>query len=531
VNHRIRARAPRGVSRLPALYRGPDEVATYLRDAAQTPGGHTPVLSFPTCEAEVAEVLKEAPTVLPIGAQSSLTGGATPLGEWVMATSRWDTIAAREGDRVRVGAGVSLVALAATLRPQGYFFPPEPTFRGALIGGAVSTNAAGSATFKYGTTRTWVEGLTVVLATGDVLDLARGTTTAHEEGYFEVVLTTGEVRRVPVPTYRLPDVPKCSAGYYAAPQMDLVDLFIGSEGTLGIVTEVEVRVAPEPPRFVGWLPLALEGTALQIVRRLREASIVTRATRDPHGIDVSAIEFLDARCLQMLREDGGDRESRVPLPAGARAALLFQIDLPAGTTALQTMDALAEGTGADHGLSRLLDVLAEGGHLEALEVALPGERERAEALLALREAVPLGVNRRVADIQRAGAPQVRKTAGDMIVPFAELAGMLAVYRDGLTRRGLDHAIWGHVSDGNLHVNVIPRGVADVVLGDEAMIEFGREVIRRRGSPLAEHGVGRNPQKQELLRLLYGDEGVEAMRRVKASLDPEGKLSPGVLWPR
>src|SRR5207247_4941426 len=107
-------------------------------------------------------------------------------------------------------------------------------------GGVVATNAAGAATFKYGTTREWVRALTVVLANGEVLDIERGETTASRDGFFDVVLSD-RTARIPVPPYRMPDVPKRSAGYFAAPSMDLIDLFIGSEGTLGVITAVTLR--------------------------------------------------------------------------------------------------------------------------------------------------------------------------------------------------------------------------------------------------------------------------------------------------
>jgi D-lactate dehydrogenase (cytochrome) len=522
-SHRLAARPPHGVSAALALRRDPDEVATYLQDAARTPGGHTPVVAFPRSEAEVAQVLREAPAVLPIGAQSSLTGGATPFGEWVLSTSRLDAMGPRKGAHVRVGAGLSLVALQTELRRERLFFPPVPTFLGAFVGGVVSTNAAGAATFKYGTTRAWVDSLTIVLANGDVLEVHRGETRAHTDGYFEIVLTSGDVRRVSVPGYRMPDVPKCSAGYFAAPEMDLVDLFIGSEGTLGIVTEAELRVAAEPPRLVGWLPLPSEAQAIEIVHRLREASLATRAAGDRDGLDICAIEMLDARSLELLREDGKDRELRVRASGDTQAAIVFQLELPA--------DAPGEALGTDaHGpIGRLCRLLGDGGLLDGLEVSLPGDERRAEQILEVREAVPVAVNHRVAAVQRGGQAKVRKMAADMIVPFSALPEMLAAYRHQLTESGLDHAIWGHVSDGNLHVNVLPRRDEDVIAGDAAILELGREAIRLGGSPLAEHGVGRNPQKQALLAALHGDDGVAAMRRVKEALDPEGKLAPGVLF--
>jgi D-lactate dehydrogenase (cytochrome) len=164
-----------------------------------------------------------------------------------------------------------------------------------------------------------------------------------------------------------------------------------------------------------------------------------------------------------------------------------------------------------------------------VEIAVPGEHARAAQLLAVREAVPAAVNARVGRAKHTIDPRIEKTAADMIGPFDRFEALLALYDDEFRRRGLDAAVWGHISDGNVHPNVIPRSIADVESGKEAILAFGREVIRIGGSPLAEHGVGRNPVKQQLLLELYGREGIEEMRRVKRALDPEWTLAPGVLF--
>ena len=161
---------------------------------------------------------------------------------------------------------------------------------------------------------------------------------------------------------------------------------------------------------------------------------------------------------------------------------------------------------------------------------MPGDTPRLEQFLALREAAPTGANRRVGDAKRDVDARIEKTAADMIVPFGHLAEMMRIYRDGYRRRGLDFAIWGHVSDGNLHPNVLPRTYADVAAGKDAVLEFGREAARLGGCPLAEHGVGRSAVKQQLLRQMYGAAGIDEMRAIKKVLDPDGTLAPGVLFP-
>ncbi|MGE5244789.1 MAG: FAD-binding oxidoreductase [Betaproteobacteria bacterium] len=528
-SHRLRARPPRGEPGPPAVVRDPEVVASVLEDAAHFPGGRSAGVAQPTDEGEVAALLRSGATVLTVGAQSSLTGGATPMGEIVLATRRLNRVLEIGRETVRVQAGVPLTALDAALADVGRYYPPAPTFSGAFVGGTVSTNAAGAATFKYGTTRDWVRALTVVLASGEVLDIERGQTTAHDGG-FEIELSDRRVR-VPVPAYSMPRVPKSSAGYFAAPGMDLVDLFVGSEGTLGVVTEVTLEVTPNrPATCLAFVPFGDRAAGLAFVRALRDAAAATWRGADPAGLDVSAIEHMDRRCLELLREDGADRLYGVSWPDETVLALLVTLELPPETSAPQAFDEIgrARDIGApDTPIVRLCRMLDETGVLDVVEIAVPGDHARAAQLLALREAVPAAVNQRVGRAQRDVDRRIEKTAADMIVPFAAFDELLRHYDAAFS--GLDAAVWGHVSDGNVHPNIIPRSYSDVAAGKQAILELGRQVIRMGGSPLAEHGVGRNPVKQQLLVELYGAEGVEAMRRVKRALDPDWRLAPGVLF--
>lgn len=532
-SHRIRARPPRGEARPPQALSAADAVEPYLRDAAGTPGGHTPLVLLPRSEAEVALALRGSRAILPVGAQTSLTGGATPFGHAVLSLARMDAIGALRGDEVELQAGVALVSLDAHLAGRGLFYPPAPTYHGAFLGGTAATNAAGAATFKYGSTRDWVRGLTVVLADGGVLDVERGACLAHPEGWFEVEALDGTAARVPIPTYTMPRVAKRSAGYHAEAGVDLVDLFVGSEGTLGVITSLRVGLSPERPRLLAWMGFAREVDALEAVARLRDASRATWASKDPRGVDVCAIESMDRRCLELLREDGKDREHGVTLHGGVDTALLIQAELTPGTDAAAAMEQLGsmdEPSPPDTAITRLCRILGKGASLDALQLALPGDAHRAAQLLALREAVPMAVNHRVDAAKRAGHAGVHKTAADMIVPFESLPEMIGIYREGFARRGLDPALWGHASDGNLHANVVPRTESDVEAGEQAILEFGDHVIRLGGCPLSEHGVGQSPVKQALLLKLYGESGIAEMRRVKAALDPSWKLAPGVLFP-
>ncbi|HEY6361135.1 MAG TPA: FAD-binding oxidoreductase [Vicinamibacterales bacterium] len=482
----------------PRIDSNPDLLSSFLSDAAHVPGGYASGVAFPRDVGEVIALVTAAAHVLPVGAQSSLTGGATPRGDLVLSTRALTSIEVRANHRVRAGAGVPLAQLQRVLMADGLYYPPVPTYDGAFVGGTIATNAAGAATFKYGSTRRWVEAITVVLADGSVLTVERGQQAAST--------------LVPVPTYVMPKVTKLSAGYCASADMDLMDLFIGSEGTLGVIVEATLRTIPLPRRCAALITCQSDAHAVAITGALREQA--ARAWRGEGPLDVAAVEYMDSRALAVVPDEAFQRAA-IPRPPPAAALLLVQMELPADD---------------DTSLGVFADLLAARDVDDDPTLALPGDDRAAARLFELREAVPSSVNGHVAAMKARVHPDIEKTAGDMVVPFGRLEESIALYRRVFERHGLDYAIWGHASDGNLHPNVLPLGLRDVQAGRDAILEIGREVIAMGGAPLAEHGVGRSALKQHLLRELYGDRGIEEMRAVKRALDPGWKLASGVLFP-
>ena len=532
LTHRIKTRAPRGI--VPdtlEIITDRDQLEAVEHDAANYPGGKALALAKPQNEAEVSAILQRYTRILPIGAQSSVTGGASPNSEVVLSLARQDRILESGSEYIRAQAGLSLRTLRETLALEDKYYPPVPSYDGATVGGVIATNAAGPATFKYGATRSWVQALTVVLASGAVLDLERGQCIAHHDGYFEVDEET-RLYRLPVPTYKMPLVSKCSAGYYAKPGMDLIDLFIGSEGTLGVITEATWRVvSPRPEICVALVPCLNEAQAFALTQSLREISLKTRQTHDQRGLEVSAIEYMDARSVEILRADGSDRRNAIRLEPDARTLLLVQFEL-SPEWAARAYDDLAqalEPDAPDVPLVQFVRIVEQSGRLEQTELVMPGDWGRIEQMYALREAVPYGVNARVLQAKQNLHPSITKMAADMIVPFDRLGIMMQIFREGFESYGLDYAIWGHVSDGNMHPNLLPRSLDDIHHAQRVILEAGQAVIALGGCPLAEHGVGRNPTKKALLKDLYGESGLQQMLAIKNVLDPEGKLAPGNLF--
>jgi D-lactate dehydrogenase (cytochrome) len=532
LSHRIKTRAPRGnVPDVIEIITDSEQLEAVEHDAANYPGGKAFALAKPQNEAEIAATLQRYAKILPIGAQSSVTGGATPNGEVVLSLARQDRILESGPEYIRAQAGLSLRTLRETLALEDKYYPPVPSYDGATVGGVIATNAAGPATFKYGATRSWIQALTIVLASGEVLDLERGQCIAHSDGYFDIDEGT-RLYRLPIPSYKMPQVPKCSAGYYTAPHMDLIDLFIGSEGTLGVITEATLHViSPRPEICVALVPCLNESQALALTRSLRDASLKTRETRDQRGLDISAIEYMDARSVEILREDESDKRNTITLGPNAQTLLLIQLELNPEWAA-RAYDDLAQALepGApDVPLVQFVRILEQNGRLEETELVMPGDWGRIEHMYALREAVPYGVNARVLRAKQNLHPSITKMAADMIVPFDRLETMMQIFREGFEAYGLDYAIWGHVSDGNMHPNLLPRSLDDLHQAQQVILEAGKAVIALGGCPLAEHGVGRNPTKKALLKHLYGESGLQHMLAVKHALDPERKLAPGTLF--
>ena len=250
-----------------------------------------------------------------------------------------------------------------------------PSYDGATVSGVIATNAAGPATCKYGATRSWIQALTVILVSGEVLDLERGLCIAHPDGYFEID-EGARLYRQPIPSHKMSQVPKCSAGYYAKPHMDLTDLFIGSEGTLGVITEATLRVvSPRPEICVALVPCLHEAQALGLTRSLREVSLKPRQMRDQRGLDVSAIEYMDSRSVEILREDGIDRRNTITLGPDAQTLLLIQLEL-SPEWAARAYDDLAqalEPDAPDIPLVQFVRILEQSGRLEQTELAMPGD--------------------------------------------------------------------------------------------------------------------------------------------------------------
>src|SRR5947209_6149380 len=304
-----------------------DEVQSYFSDASNMRGGHAERVIFPENAQEIADVLGEATRervpVTVAGAGTGIVGGRVPFGGVVLATSRLNQIKeiVREADGgwAIAGAGVVLADFQRAVNEKGLIYPPDPTEWSCYLGGTVATNASGARTFKYGPTRNFIRRLKVALATGDLVDLRRGSIKADENGLLRIPLPNGRSIETELPSYRMPKTRKHASGYYVARGMDAIDLFIGSEGTLGVIAEVEVKLLAKPEGVLsGVVFFSSEKDLLGFVREARASSLQTREDKKSVGLDARALEFFDAESLRFLRS----HYAQVPMDAAG--AIFFE---------------------------------------------------------------------------------------------------------------------------------------------------------------------------------------------------------------
>lgn len=437
----------------------PPELSPYLSDASNLHGWAERLFRPRSVEELQAVVAEHQARGLPLtisARRTSTTGAPVPFGGSVLSTEHLDRVFAED----EVETGVLLGPWQDEVARRGHFFPPDPTSRNECsVGGAIACNASGSRSFKYGPTRRWVEWADVVLPDGRLVRADRATPPPW-----------------PVPRWTEPAV-KTAAGYF--PADNLLDLVIGSEGTLGVVTRAKLRLIPAPAGVLtlfAWFPT--RASLHDFLPRARRAG-------------PRAIESFDRHSLDLIR-------GRVPEVPSADHALMIEIE--------------HEG---EPPLEPWFELLLECGALVDDTLVVTDDAGRAR-LAAMRHALPAAVNEIIA---RNG---VRKVGTDCAVPAERLPELMELY----DRVPLRSVCFGHIGDSHLHLNLLPRDAAELEQARALYLELCRAAVAMGGTVSAEHGIGR--LKKEHLALMAPPALLEAWRAMRRAADPAGILGRGVL---
>jgi len=496
----------------------------YLRDESNTIGFDVEALFFPKTNENIAYVLTEAQKkgikVTLSGGRTGICAGAVPEGGYLLSMEKMNGFIAMEkragGYELTLEAGVRLSELANRLKQKdlgldsaayvefraekkSYFYPPDPTETTATIGGTVATNASGAKTFFYGPTRNYITGLTVVLSSGEILKIRRGEVTA-QDGRFRVRKEQGRPLEIPCPTYKMPKT-KHAAGLYSRKSMDLIDLFIGSEGVLGVISSVTIRLIEEPSATCSVVAFfKSEEDALDFVMGAKQ-------TRDRP----LSLEYFDRDSLALLegaRKNQGP-VSEIPEIPDSGSAVYFEFMY---SRKRELADRVADWA------SRIAKC---GGWPDRAWGALT--KRDLLRLKMFRHTLPESINKIIARNKR-NDDRIHKVGTDMAVPDIHLREMLACYREKLSEAKIDHVIFGHIGNSHLHVNMIPEDYNQLQHAKQLYKVFVQKAVSFGGTVSAEHGIGK--LKKEYLRILFDDRALEEMRLIKMALDPRQILNQG-----
>jgi len=451
-------------------------IVGYLSDASNTTG-HADGLLRPSCAAEVSEIMKHCQQhqiPLTVTAQrTSTTGGPVPYGGWLLSTERMKTI----HSNTEVDGGVILGDYQRVLEAKGLLFPPDPTSRNECsVGAAIACNASGARTFRYGATRPWVEAVEVVFPNGDIQTISRET---------------------PIPAdwpsvHWTPPSVKTAAGY--EPTDNLLDLMIGQEGTLGIITKAWLTVIDAPVEVLGLIVFfpSLKD-CLDFVAIAKEGAQRPNRMAEPDALNPRAIEFFDHHAMALIRK-------RVDsIPATATCGLFMEIE--------------HEG---DPNLEQWFEKLEDCQALVDDIIVAENEEER-EKLYAVRHAIPAGVNEIVI------ANGMPKVGTDFSVPDDGLWHIMEAYESV----PMEHILFGHIGDNHLHLNLLPSSEEELLFAKEIYRELALMAVSLGGTVSAEHGIGKI--KRDLLADMLGDYVINSFRQLKRRLDPNWVLGRGILF--
>jgi FAD/FMN-containing dehydrogenase len=417
---------------------------------------------------EVAALLAEATAtgtpVTTAGGQTSTTGASITDRGLLLSLRGMDRVIELDPEAgfVRAQPGALLGELKRACASHGLLLAPDPTSEEeCTVGGAVACNASGARSLRYGATRPHVRALSVALADGTIADLRR------------------------------PALEKNTVGFALA--HDPVDWFIGSEGTLGVIVEIELGLLPLPEEVVGLaIPFVTEQDALGFIVAAREST----------AVHPRCLEFFDVRALEIARA----AEGTPGWAASATAFVYVEEAAPRGSApALDEWLALAETRGA----------LTDDVNVYEGESALRVARR-------VRHSVPAHMNERGAARRPFGG---RKVSTDWAVPYSRLGEMLARARTLADVAGIEQAVtYGHAGNGHPHQNFIADDADGLRRIDEVVESTLREVIAMGGTVAAEHGIGK--VKRRWLPMQMSPLQVRTMLAVKRELDPAGILAPG-----
>lgn len=481
-----------------------DEIQNYLSDASNLKGNCDAVY-FPETETDVISILKEANEkkvkVTISGNGTGLTGARVPQDGIVISTEKMNhIIEINEKEKTAtVEPGVILADFQKLVNEKKLMYPPDPTERNCFIGGTVATNASGEKTFKYGPTRSYVLELNIVLANGDLLKLKRGRIFATDYS-LNFKTENGSEYVVHLPEYKMP-ITKNTSGYFAKKNMDAIDLFIGSEGTLGVITKINLQLVDLPEKILSCIIFfSKESDALNFIKRARSISYETRKTNSADSLDALALEFFDKHTLNFLLKDYTN------IPNDSEAAVWFEQEVNS-----QNEEMLFE---------EWMKLISKfNGDEESAWFAFSDSDNK--KIQEFRHTISWKISEYISQ------NNLKKLGTDVAVPDEKFEELYYFSKDEVEKEKLPYVVYGHFGNSHIHLNMLPKEDKEYEKGKEVYKKICKKAVELGGTISAEHGIGK--LKTEYLVLMYGEENIRKMIEVKKVLDPNLILGVGNIF--
>ena len=494
----------------------------YLKDESRM-SGKAESISFPESEAEVQAIVKtllrrQTPITVQ-GSRTGVTGGAVPVGGHIMSLSKMTRVTGLELDQngsfsIRVQPGISLAELQEQLdsrrfdcegwddnalnalrvfkKAEKQFWPPDPSERSASIGGIAACNSRGICAHHYGAAGRYIKSIRVVDARGE----------AYSPGRRQYLFSDGICLLPGENEIRIdPGIPREES------PVSLMDLYLGSEGMLGVITELTLSLQP--------LPSELWGIVFFFEEQFRAVDFIqatAKRKKTESDTDIAAIEFMDQTSLETIREFKKENSRLRKLPeVDTRFASAVYMEIHGNNT--EEVEAISRW---------LLEAAVEHESDPDTTWAFCGEGE-IEQLRLFRHAAAEAANLFI-DRARQIDSRITKLGTDMCLKKEPLSEVLKMYRRDLKASGLKASVFGHAADGHFHVNILPRNYQQFEEGRRLIEDWAKKISARGGSVVTEHGVGKI--KKHLFPSNRLPNRLKLICSIKKQLDPKGLWNPG-----
>jgi len=499
-----------------------DRHRDYLKDESRT-SGRADSISFPENEAEVQAIVKtllqQQSSITVQGSRTGITGGAVPAGGHIMNLSKMTKVVGLELDQdgvfaIRVQPGISLEelnerldsrrfdyedwdnnalsALNAFKKADRQFWPPDPSERSASIGGIAASNSRGICAHHYGPAGHHIKSIRVVDVNGKVYALGR-----HQYLFSDGICPLPGGNEIRVDTATLEKESPVS----------LMDLYLGSEGMLGVITELTLSLQPLPNELWGIVFFFEDHfRAVDFIQAIAQRKKIESDT------DIAAIEFMDQTTLESIREFKKENSRLKKLP-----------DVDTRFVSAVYMEIHGNNSEEAEAISRwLIEAAVKNESDPDTTWAFCGGSE-IEQIRLFRHAAPEAVNRLIDKAKQIDS-RITKLGTDMRLQKDPLSEVLRMYRRDLQVYGLKGAIFGHAADGHLHVNILPRDYQQFEEGRRLIEDWAKKISARGGSVVTEHGVGKI--KKHLFPSSHLPRRLKLICSIKKQLDPNGLWNPG-----